>query len=198
MDELLEYDIEAAMLQKPAFLRPRTVQEYLTMPEGAPYFQFINGKVIEMAAPILVHQQIISNLNIYLGFFIKQHQLGILYPAPVDVYFTETDCFQPDLAFVSKERSEILKNRKNIKGAPDLVVEVLSPSTGYYDLSHKKMVYEQEGVREYWLVYPDERRVEIYTNSDDGFQLHSQARRTGSVKSLVLNGLELSIDNVFE
>jgi Uma2 family endonuclease len=113
------------------------------------------------------------------------------------LYFNDKEMFMPDVSFTSHERSAILTEAR-IVGAPDLIVEVLSPSTGYYDLSHKKTVYEQEGVREYWLVYPEERRVEIYTNSDDGFLLHSQARRAGTVKSSVLNGLEMSIEAVFE
>ncbi|TAE28783.1 MAG: Uma2 family endonuclease [Candidatus Kapaibacterium sp.] len=199
MDELLEYELEAITLQEQGTMRPRTAQEYLTMPEGAPYFQFINGEVVDMPAPILIHQQVISNLNFYFKLFLKQHQIaGTVFPAPVDVYFTDTDYFQPDLAFVSNERSSILQNRKNIKGAPDLVVEVLSPSTGYYDLTHKKFVYEQEGVREYWLVYPEERRVEVYVNSANGFILHSQAVKQGTLQSSVLSGFETSIDAVFE
>ena len=201
MEAVVEYELAEAqeeITRKPARKPPQSVAEYLAMPEGAPYFQFISGKAIEMAAPILIHQQIISNLNIYLGLFIKQKKLGILYPAPIDVYFTETDYFQPDLVFVSNERSEILENRKNIKGAPDLVVEVLSPSTGYYDLSHKKAIYEQEGVREYWLVYPDEFRVEVLQNSDNGFVVLNQARKTGVVRSAVLEGFALEIAEIFE
>lgn len=201
MEAVLEYElaeVQEESIRKPVPKPPESIAEYLAMPEGAPYYQFINGEAIEMPAPILLHQQIITNLTIYVGLFIKQHKLGILYPAPIDVYFTETDYFQPDLVFVSNERSEILENRKNIKGAPDLVVEVLSPSTGYYDLSHKKTVYEQEGVREYWLVYPNELRIEVLQNTDDGFILLNQARKTGVVRSAVLEGFSLDIAEIFE
>ena len=202
MEAVVEYELAEAqeeIIRKPAPKPPESVAEYLAMPEGAPYFQFVNGEAIEMPAPILLHQHIISNLNFYFVLFLKQHHIaGTVYPAPVDVYFTETDYFQPDLVFVSNERREILENRKNIKGAPDLVVEVLSPSTGYYDLSHKKAIYEQEGVREYWLVYPNELRVEVLQNTDNGFVVLNQARKTGVVRSAVLEGFALEIAEIFE
>jgi Uma2 family endonuclease len=176
---------------------PSTVQEYLQSPEGAPYFQFVNGEAIYCPTPPLLHQQLLQNVIFAMNVFVQAHDLGETILSPVDLYFNDKDLFMPDISFVSHERKHIMTAERLI-GAPDLVAEILSPSTGYYDLSHKKFVYEQEGVREYWLVYPDERRVEIYTNSDDGFQLHSQARRTGTVKSLVLNGFGMSIDAVFE
>ena len=197
MDEILEYDLEATMLQKPVNMRPRTVQEYLAMPEGAPYFQFINGEVIEMAAPNIFHQDIVLNIGYSLKDFLRRNPLGKVIIAPVDVYFSDKDYYEPDVVFVAQERLEIV-TEKRIKGSPDLVVEVLSPSTGYYDLSRKKTVYEQEGVREYWLVYPEERRVEVYINSAKGFVLHSQAVKQGLVLSSVLQGFELSINAVFE
>jgi Uma2 family endonuclease len=176
---------------------PSTVQEYLQSPEGPPYFQFINGEVVYCPTPPLLHQQLLQNVIFAMDVFVSAHDLGEMILSPVDLYFNDKELFMPDISFVSHERKHIMTAERLI-GAPDLVAEILSPSTGYYDLTHKKFVYEQEGVREYWLVYPEERRVEIYTNSDDGFQLYSQARRAGTVKSLVLNGLELSIDAVFE
>lgn len=167
------------------------------MPEGAPFFQFIDGESIEMPAPTLFHQKIIRRLLNKMSLLIDAHQIGELYPAPVDVYFSDEDYFQPDIVFVSNERLHIL-TPKNIQGAPDLVVEVLSPSTGYYDLSHKKAVYEQEGVREYWLVYPDELRIEVLQNTDNGFIVLNQARKQGVVRSAVLEGFSLDITEIFE
>ncbi len=197
MDELLEYEIEATTLQEQGTMRPRTVQEYLTLPEGAPYFQFINGEVIDMPAPNILHQDIVLNIGSYLKDYLRHNPLGKVIIAPVDVHFSEKDYYEPDVVFIARERLDIV-TKKRIKGAPDLVVEVLSPNTGYYDLTHKKFVYEQEGVREYWLVYPEERRVEVYINSANGFVLHSQAVKQGTLQSSVLSGFEMSIDAVFE
>jgi Uma2 family endonuclease len=200
MDAVLEYELAEAqeeIIRKPAPKPPESVAEYLAMPEGAPYYQFINGEVIIMAAPTLAHQKAIRRLLQYLGNFVDTYSLGELYGSPVDVYFSEKNYFEPDLVFVSNDRAHIL-TEKNIQGAPDLVVEVLSPSTGYYDLSHKKAIYEQEGVREYWLVYPNELRVEVLQNTDNGFIVLNQARKTGVVRSAVLEGFTLEIAEIFE
>jgi Uma2 family endonuclease len=197
LETISEYDAHEKTLDKPVFIRPQTVQEYLAMPEGAPYFQFINGEGVEMPAPSIFHQDIVLNIGFILKEYLRKHALGKVIIAPVDVHFNDTDYYEPDVVFVVQERLGIVtKNR--VEGAPDLVVEVLSPSTGYYDLSRKKTVYEQEGVREYWLVYPEERRVEVLCNTEHGFILHSQARGKGFVESLVLQGLSVSIDAVFE
>lgn len=200
MEAVLEYAIagtQEELLTKPARKPPESVAEYLAMPEGAPYYQFINGDAIEMPAPILLHQKIIRRLLQHIGNFVDEYRLGELYGSPVDVYFSEKNYFEPDVVFISNERSYLM-TEKNIQGAPDLVVEVLSPSTGYYDLSHKKMVYEQEGVREYWLIYPDERRVEVLQNTDNGFIVDNQARTSGIVRSSVLEGFSLDIATIFE
>jgi Uma2 family endonuclease len=202
MATLVEYDTDTAfadeeVLTMPTPKRPATVAEYLAMPEGAPFFQFIDGEVVPMPSPTLLHQKVIRNLTTDFQNYIRKYKLGELYPAPVDVYFSEDDYFQPDIVFVANERFHIL-TPKNIQGAPDLVVEVLSPSTGYYDLSHKKAVYEQEGVREYWLVYPSELRVEVLQNTDNGFVLLNQARKQGVERSAVLEGFSLDITEIFE
>jgi Uma2 family endonuclease len=197
MEAVLEHDANEAVFEKRDVMSPATVQEHLSTPEGAPYFQFINGEAIYCPTPPLLHQQLLQNVILAMDVFVSPHDLGEMILSPVDLYFNDKELFMPDISFVSHERKHIMTAERLI-GAPDLVAEILSPSTGYYDLTHKKFVYEQEGVREYWLVYPDERRIEIYTNSDDGFQIHSQARAKGAVKSLVLSGLELSIDAVFE
>jgi len=200
MEAVVEYELAEAQeenIRKPARKPPQSVAEYLAMPENAPFFQFIDGEVVEMPSPALLHQKVIRRLINKMSVIIDSQRLGELYPAPVDVYFSDVDYFQPDIVFVSNERSHILAE-KNIQGAPDLVVEVLSPSTGYYDLSHKKAIYEQEGVREYWLVYPDEFRVEVLQNSDNGFVVLNQARKTGVVRSAVLEGFALEIAEIFE
>lgn len=129
MEAVFEYDIAEAqkeLLTKPARKSPQSVAEYLAMPESVPYYQFINGDAIEMSAPILLHQVVIRNLTAELYLFMKTHKAGKIYPSPVDVYFSDTNYFQPDIVFVSNERLHIL-TEKNIQGAPDLVVEVLSP-----------------------------------------------------------------------
>ena len=76
-----------------------------------------------------------------------------MYDAPYDVVLSENNVFQPDIMFVSNENSKII-TEKNITGAPDLIIEILSPATGYYDLTEKKEIYTEFAVKEYWIVEP--------------------------------------------
>ena len=196
----MEYDTETLVLHTPVSMRrPSTVQEYCAMPEGAPYFQFIQGKAVEMPAPSIVHQDIIFNIASAIKAYLRTNAIGKVIIAPVDVHFSDSDYYEPDIVFVANEHINIIsKNR--IQGAPDLVVEVLSPSTGYHDQTTKKAIYEQEGVREYWLVHPAEHRVEILRNdgAKQGFVLHSQAQKQGVVRSAVLEGFSLALAEIFE
>ena len=84
-----------------------------------------------------------------------------------------------------------------VEGPPDVVVEILSPSTAYYDLIVKKEVYERAGVKEYWLLYPNRKTFEIYKNTEEGFKLSSQAREEGKVLSEIL-GIEIDLKEIFE
>jgi Uma2 family endonuclease len=199
MEAVLEYDIAKVQetCEKPVRKPPTSVEEYLAMPEGAPYFQFINGEAVYFPTQTLHHQSIILDVLIPMNAFVSANNLGKVLLSPLDLYLNDRELYMPDLMFASNERLHIL-TKKNVQGAPDLVVEVLSPSTGYYDLSHKKMVYEREGVREYWLVYPDELRIEVLQNTDNGFIVLNQARKQGVVSSAVLEGFSLDITEIFE
>jgi Uma2 family endonuclease len=112
------------------------------------------------------------------------------------VYFSEEDTFQPDIIFISKEKSNIIGEVK-IEGVPDLIIEILSPSTAYYDLGRKYKVYEKAGVREYWLIHPDRKRIEIYINKDERFQLLKAVEETGIIKSELLKDFEVELTKVF-
>src|SRR5205085_5651884 len=109
----------------------------------------------------------------------------------------KTKAYQPDILFISKDRLHIIGQQK-IEGAPDLVVEILSASTAYYDLKHKKLQYESSGVKEYWIVDPMEETVEIFNNVDGKFVLFSQAQKQGIVRSALLHGFEIEVGPLFE
>ena len=172
-----------------------TREDYEALPEGAPY-QLIEGKLIMSPAPTSWHQIIIGRLHIALQPFVEKHQLGITLLSPVDVYLTETNAFQPDLIYISKDRLSILGDR--VEGAPDLVIEILSPSNAYYDLKQKKTVYESAGVREYWIVDPMEQSAEIYSNGDEGFTLRCQLRAKGNIDTGIFDGFEYNIKELWK
>lgn len=128
--------------------------------------------------------------------FVYKNDRGTVLPAPLDVRFSETDVLHPDLLFIAKERRAIIGDT-GIEGVPDLVVEVLAPETAYYDLKQKKRLYEAGGVKEYWLVDPMERSIELYLNGSGQFALTSRAEATGAVTSKLLAGFTIELKAIF-
>ncbi|MEP7293528.1 MAG: Uma2 family endonuclease [Chloroflexota bacterium] len=129
-------------------------------------FELIDGEVIEMAPPIVLHQDIILNTAFTLKPLIPD---GKLYISPIEVYLDEHNIPQPDLVWVSS--NSICKvERRRLVGAPDLVVEVLSPSTAKRDKTAKFRLYEQHGTREYWMVDPDNHLIEVWKQGANGFE----------------------------
>ena len=175
--------------------RRYTAEDYAALPEGAP-FQLINGELVMSPAPTFPHQIAIGNLFDALRQYFRAHPNGNVYPSPLDVHIDDTNIPQPDLVVIlhgNKGRAE----RDGFYGAPDLVIEVLSPSNAYRDLVEKKAIYEQSGVREYWIVDPDNHYIECLCKSATGFVLHSIARKEGVVSSSLLEGFSIELKDVF-
>lgn len=172
-----------------------TYEDYNKLPEGAPY-QLIGGKLVMTPSPGPYDQEISRNLGFKLFTFTKENHLGHVYYAPLDVYFSETDVYQPDLLFIHKNREKIIGNTK-IEGNPDIVFEILSPSTAYYDLRKKFRAYEKFGVKEYWIIDPDLKRIEVYENKNSTYKIFSEAENEGRVKSALLNGFEVELVEIF-
>jgi Uma2 family endonuclease len=104
--------------------------------------------------------------------------------------------YQPDILILLTESFSKMQENK-IEGAPDLIVEVLSPSTAYYDLKHKKSIYEKQGVKEYWVVDPIDKTVEIYQNQNAKFHLIAELTKTDTAKSQLIAGMEVELEKIF-
>ena len=172
-----------------------TAEDYFKLPQGAPY-QLIGGKLVMNPSPIPYHQEISRKLSQKIGSFIEENNLGTLYYSPLDVIFSEQEVYQPDIIFISNDNSNIIRE-KNIQGPPDMALEILSPETAYYDLREKFKVFEKCGVKEYWIVDPGLKKMEIYENKDKKFKIFSEAEGGGVVSSKVLDGLSISLIEVF-
>jgi Uma2 family endonuclease len=122
---------------------------------------------------------------------------GLAAFSPIDVKLDDGNVYQPDLVYISKDRAGELA-RDRIEGAPDMVVEILSPSNAYYDLRQKKDVYERYGVQEYIIVDPIATEVELYSLKEGVFQLQQKARGNGAINSLVLPGFTIQLSDIFK
>ena len=137
-----------------------TYEDYLRLPDDGKRYQVIEGEVYMVPALTPYHQDILGRLFVLLRTFVEEHRLGKVYCAPCDVILSQEDVVQPDIFFICKEREDII-TKKNIQGAPDLVVEVLSQFTAKLDRTLKTGLYERFGVKGYWLVDPDQKQIEV-------------------------------------
>jgi Uma2 family endonuclease len=136
--------------------------EFARLPDAARARQeVIAGELVVTPAPTSRHQEIVAYLTWRLYGFVREHGLGKVFPAPIDVLFGEGDYLEPDLVFVAAERLHLLSDR-GMEGAPDLVVEVVSPSTAGRDRGLKLERYRRYGVHTYWVVDPADETVEVW------------------------------------
>jgi Uma2 family endonuclease len=141
------------------------------------------------------HQEILGRLAVLVVSFLQQHPLGEAVLGPLDVVFSQDNTAQPDLLFIANENAGIIKER--VFGAPDLAVEVLSPSSIRRDRYEKLEQYARFGVKEYWIIDPANRSVEVLALRDGRYAVHASAVGTGLVSSLVLSGLEFEVAQLF-
>ena len=172
-----------------------TVADYLETPEGAAY-QLLDGELIVAAAPSNKHQTVVGSLFVALRHFVLSNDLGKVWIAPFDVVLSDHDVVQPDLLFVSHSRDAII-TAANIQGAPDLAVDVLSPSTESYDRGYKRELYSRHGVREYWLVDPDLETIEVLTPGNGGFIRYALYGGRETLTSPLLPGLAVALAAIF-
>src|SRR2546429_7414477 len=146
---------------KAVAMEPLTVEDYRLLPDGGPRYQLIEGDLFMAPAPNRYHQDISLNITLLLGGYLEKHPIGKLYAAPFDVYFDDINVHQPDLVFVSKKNQSIL-TYAGAKGAPDFIVEILSPKTAGLDKKPKRRVFARCGVKELWLIEPEAKLVHVY------------------------------------
>ena len=173
-----------------------TYEDYRNTPADKRY-ELLEGELVMAPAPRIPHQRVAVELGTRLHTFVKDRCLGEILFAPCDVLLSNTDVVQPDLLFVSRERSDILLGGDNVRGAPDLVIEILSPSTSGLDRILKRRLYAKYGVREYWLVDPDAKTVAVLLIAEDGFDVAGTYGERQIVTSPTLKGFTFNLDEIF-
>lgn len=172
-----------------------TYEDYRNAPEDKRY-ELLDGDLAVTPAPGEAHQRASRNLTILLGQWAKLAGTGHVYAVPFDVMLTETDVVQPDLLFVSNEREHII-TEENVQGAPDLVVEVLSPSTAERDRTFKRSLYAKHGVKEFWLVDTAAKTVTVLLREDQRFALAGAYGVGQNLTSATLNNLTIDPTEIF-
>ncbi len=173
-----------------------TYEDYRKTPEDM-RCELMDGELILAAAPRTTHQRVQFDFGLIIGQFVKDGDWGEVFFAPTDVVFSDADVVQPDILFVSKERAHVI-TEDNIRGAPDLVVEILSPSTAERDRGYKRDLYERHGVKEYWMADVDLATVTVLRLGDGGlFEIVGTYGEGESFTSAVLAGFVVNVDEVF-
>ena len=173
-----------------------TYEDYRHLPEGAPY-ELLRGHLVMSPSPTVQHQRLVRKLSRALDDHVQRSDAGgeVLF-APMDVHLSDDTVVQPDVLYVSGERADRIGEQK-INGAPDLIMEVVSPSTSHRDVFDKKRLYEETEVLEYWIADPDSETVEVHALTDEGLSLHERHVETGPAASALLDGFAVDLADLF-
>ncbi|MEO0044287.1 MAG: hypothetical protein RL329_3735 [Bacteroidota bacterium] len=167
----------------------------LTPPDNGNY-ELHNGKIVTMPSPLAAHQLVSSNLHTEMGHCVRRNQLGRIIAAPMDVRFTPNDVVKPDLMFIPTHRLNIIQ--RIIEGAPDLIIEIKSDGNTQHEMIYKKYLYEIGGVQEYWIVYPESKKVRQYELIDHELHHVRTLNMGDTLRSITLTGFEMTVDAIFE
>jgi len=176
-------------------LRPLTYEDLVQIPEDGKRYEIIGGELVVTAAPVKKHQKLSYRLSRVIGDHVDERRLGELYYAPVDVRLSTNGIVQPDLLFIRRDRLDIYLPSGLVEGAPDLVVEILSPSTRGVDLVRKAALYAREGVPEYWVADPDAPALTVYALREGRYE--PVPAEPGTARSLVLPDLVVDLEALF-
>ena len=173
-----------------------TSQQFLMMGEDPPgvRFELVNGEIVVSLSPNSEHSSVIVNLIKILGMYIEEHELGTLL-ADVDTVFSQVTTRRPDLLFVSKRRSKIIRDA--VEGVPDLCIEVVSPTSATMDRVEKFALYQVSGVKHYWIVDPHARMVEAFVLKGGAYSLAVVGRDKESVKLPPFAGLSIPLTKIW-
>ena len=175
-----------------------TYDDFVNFPNDRKRHEIIDGEHYVTPSPNTKHQAVsvylVSSIHIYL----RQHPIGHVFSAPFDVVLSDLDVVEPDLLYISRERLTVL-TKADVRGAPDLVVEILSPGTRLADERTKLKLYERFGVREYWVVDPERDLVIVHRRDGEAFAqaIELKASDDGALTTPLLPGWSAPLREIF-
>lgn len=180
--------------------RRLTYDDFVLFPDDGKRHEIIDGVHYVTPSPNLGHQELLGRLHLAIGNFLStRRHLGRVFLSPLDVVMSRYDVVEPDLLFVAGDQESIL-TEANVQGAPALVVEILSPSTRHRDQWIKRRLFDERGVREYWMVDPKARRITVCRRASTGAfpVVATPAADTGDqLETPLLPGFTLSVRDLF-
>jgi Uma2 family endonuclease len=171
-----------------------TYEDYLRMPVGQRY-ELVEGEIRMVPTPSARHQEVSVNIERAL-YRAMDSRLGRVYHAPLEVLLDEHVLMQPDIMFITESRLRIVKG-PYVGGAPDLVVEILSPTTEDLDRIAKRRIYSRYGVQEYWIVDVDRKTVEVNRSQDGQLRVVETLGTMDVLKSPLLSGINIRVEDLF-
>jgi Uma2 family endonuclease len=176
---------------------PFTARDYRLMEDDGCRYEVIQGELLMAPAPNRFHQGISRNLCQFLYSYLRKKKIGKAYDAPFDVYLDDFNVVQPDVVFVAAG-SACKLIPEGAEGAPDLLVEILSPSTSKRDLRDKRALYAEKGVKEFWVVSPETRQVQVYFLEKQVERPSLVLEEIDTLRSDMFPGLEIPVGELFE
>jgi Uma2 family endonuclease len=176
-----------------------TYDDFVLFPDDGRRHELIDGEHIVTPSPNTKHQRVSYNLTLAIGSWLEEHPIGRLFYAPFDVVFSHVDVLEPDLLYMSNERMAAIVTPQNVRGAPELVIEIGSPGTRQRDETIKRRLYERFGVMEYWVVDPELDVVRIYRREGDEYARANELSREASdaITTPLIPGLEMPLERIF-
>jgi len=194
-------EIDAGTTEHLLIRKGQSYRDFLLAVEEYPQFrvEFIDGEVAMAPAPVPYHQIIANNLSWVFNQYVRENKLGKVLPAPVDVELSAgARIVEPDFIFVAQTRVAALVGEKRITGAPDLIVEILSPATAHRDRHVKLPLYATSGVAEYWIVDPDSKAVEVYILDGDTYRVAGIFVENEQISTGRFAPAAIPVNNIFE
>jgi Uma2 family endonuclease len=176
-----------------------TYDDFLLFPDDGKRHELIDGEHYVTPSPNRKHQRISGNLYLLIGMWLEDHPIGQIYYAPFDVILSMFDVVEPDLLYMSNERAAKVLTDANVKGAPELVIEIGSEGTRKRDETIKRRLYERSGVSEYWVVDPEIDVIRVYRRDAKGFGRPHELRADAgdTLTTPLLPGLSLPLSRAF-
>jgi Uma2 family endonuclease len=176
-----------------------TYDDYVLFPDDGMRHELIDGEHYVTPSPSLKHQKVSGNLHLMIGVWLLSHPIGQIFYAPFDVVFSKFDVVEPDLLYISNDRAQAVLTAANVQGAPEIVIEIGSPSTRARDETIKRRLYERSDVTEYWVVDPELDVIRVYRREGERFgrPVELSAEVGDALTTPILPGLEITLSRVF-